>query len=132
MKSAPYKELVRWSGVKEGHKFSFEEFVTVICEQTDFEQNNHWRLQYADTMSGLVKYDFIGRQENFNEDMGKVWKIIYPKSAVKDFSSINKSPSKTNSTKSLGDYWESHLVKLVAERYEKDFSCFGYNVSILR
>jgi len=129
--SAPYKELVRWSGVEDGHKFSFEEFVVIVCKQADHEQNNHWRLQYADAMCGLVKYDFIGKQESFNEDMMRVWKKIYPQSAVKDFSGINKSPSKTNSSKSLADYWDSHLVRLVAERYEKDFSCFGYHAAIL-
>lgn len=125
-RSAPYKELVRWAGCEVGYDFEFNEFVELICAQSDYEQNNHWRLQYADAMCGLINYDFIGKQETFSIDMGSVWGKIFPASLIEDFSAINKSPSKTDSRKRLNEYWSEDLMSKFSSRYEKDFEYFGY------
>lgn len=125
--SAPYKELVRWAGREIGYNFTFSEFVALICEQSDCEQNNHWRLQYADAMCGAIKYDFIGKQETFDNDMKIIWKSLFPESSVKDFSKINKSPAKTGSKEKLHEYWNQDLISKVADRYKADFEYFDYN-----
>ncbi|MBS9402918.1 sulfotransferase family 2 domain-containing protein [Halomonas sp. TRM85114] len=125
-KSTPYKELVRYLGKEIGYDVHFAEFIEAICEQSNFEQNNHWRLQYADAMCGLINYTFIGKQETFNVDMLKIWKNIYPKSKIPDFGSKNMSPSKTGSTDKVSQYWTKPLKSLVSERFEKDFHYFGY------
>lgn len=125
-RSAPYKELVRWAGRDVGYDFKFNEFVELICGQSDYEQNNHWRLQYADAMCGLIDYDFIGKQETFSIDMESVWGKIFPASLIKDFSAINKSPSKTDSSRRLNEYWSEDLMLKFSRRYEKDFEHFGY------
>lgn len=125
--SAPYKDLVRWCGAKPGYEFTFDEFVVEICRQDDSEQNNHWRLQYADAMCHIVDYSFIGKQENFAKDMAVLWSSIYPGVTVPDFDSVNKSPAKTGSADKLKSFWTKNLVNIFSERYEKDFVFFGYS-----
>lgn len=126
-RSAPYRELVRWAGCEIGYDFKFNEFVELICGQSDYEQNNHWRLQYADAMCGLINYNFIGKQETFSSDMGFIWGKLFPRSINEDFTKVNKSPSQTRSTEKLNNYWSRDLIIKVAERYEKDFCFFNYD-----
>lgn len=125
-KSTPYKEFVRYIGKEVGYEVSFEEFIRVICSQSNKDQNNHWRLQYADAMCELIAYDFIGRQESFSTDMAVVWKKIYPRFSVPDFSSRNMSPSKTGSADKVSEYWARELREIVLARYAQDFDYFGY------
>ncbi|MCO7227699.1 sulfotransferase family protein [Halomonas sp. CnH100-B] len=125
--SAPYRELIRYLNKEIGYDFSFDEFVKAICLQSDFEQNNHWRVQYTDVMYEYVNYNFIGKQESFSEDMRCVWNNIYPKLPVPDFGSKNLSPSKTNSSQRVSEYWTDELRSLVSLRYKKDFKTFGYD-----
>lgn len=127
-RSTPYRELIRYLGKEVGDDISFEEFIKTICGQANNEQNNHWRLQYADAMCNLIAYDFIGKQESFKEDMATIWKHLYPESSTPNFGAENKSPSATGSTQKLGQYWDDDLRVLVKERYAKDFEFFGYDL----
>lgn len=127
-KSTPYKELVRYLEKDIGYEVSFQEFIETICKQSVYEQNNHWRVQYYDTMSDIVNYSFIGKQESFSEDMKTVWKKVYPKLTVPIFDSKNSSPSKTGSTEKVDLYWNSALIRIVNEKYKKDFENFNYEM----
>ncbi|MFC4260124.1 sulfotransferase family 2 domain-containing protein [Marinobacter lacisalsi] len=127
-KSTPYRELVKFLDRSVGYDVSFPEFVEAICAQTNFEQNNHWRLQYADAMCDLFDYSYIGKQETFRKDMEVVWRVIYPKAKLPNFSEKNLSPSKTDSVNKASQYWTPYLKELVAIRYEKDFIEFGYDI----
>lgn len=126
-KSTPYKEIIKYLGKEMGHDVAFSEFIEAICLQSNYEQNNHWRLQYADAMCEFIQYSCIGKQENFNDDMRKVWRDIYPNAKVPNFGAKNLSPSKTSSTEKISQYWTYHLKRIVADRYEKDFLAFGYD-----
>lgn len=126
-KSTPYKEVVRYIGKEVGYNVPFPEFVEAVCSQSNYEQNNHWRLQYADAMCDVIKYSYIGKQETFTECMSEVWENIYPGLKVPDFGMKNLSPSKTGSTEKVNSYWTKNLVKLVSERFEKDFVFFEYD-----
>lgn len=126
-KSAAYRSLLRFSGKSEGYDFTFDEFVSIIVSQSDYEANNHWRLQYADCCCEVIDYDFVGRQESFSKDMEKVFKKIYPDAPLPDFGNINASPSKSNASSLLDKYWNDRLLLKFNERYAKDFSFFGYS-----
>lgn len=126
-KSTPYKELVRYIGKNEGYNVTFSEFIDAVCSQNNYEQNNHWRLQYADAMCQMINYNYIGKQETFEEDMLKIWGSIYPYSKFDNFGSKNMSLSKTGSSSKVNQYWTPYLIKLVLERFEKDFYHFGYD-----
>ncbi|WP_438455127.1 sulfotransferase family protein [Vreelandella venusta] len=126
-RSTPYKELVKYLGRDIGYDVSFSEFIEAVCSQSNYEQNNHWRLQYADAMCDILKYSYIGKQEVFSESMSDIWGNIFPGSIVPDFGSKNMSPSKTNSASKVANYWTNDLRRMVAKRYEKDFLNFNYS-----
>lgn len=127
-KSTPYKELVRYLGKDIGYEVSFQEFIEAICKQSIYEQNNHWRVQYYDTMSDIVDYSFIGKQESFAEHMSIVWSKVYPNLALPNFDSTNSSPSRTSSEKKIDIYWDSYLINIVNEKYRMDFEHFDYDM----
>lgn len=128
MRSTPYKELVRYLGKDVGYDVGFQEFIETICNQSIYEQNNHWRVQYYDAMCDIVDYSFIGKQERFSEDMTVIWKKIYSKFSVPNFESTNSSPSRTNSTGKVDIYWNSDLIKIVNSKYKLDFEYFKYEM----
>ena len=75
-KSRPYLQLCNYAKKKPGYSFSFDEFIQLICSQTNFQQNNHWRLMYADALCPIVPYTFIGKQETFKNDMNQLIDLL--------------------------------------------------------
>lgn len=125
--SRPYRELIRYMGRPEGTIPAFAEFIEAICAQTPHEQNNHWRVQYHDSLRAVIDYHFIGRQESFAEDFAKVYRKIAGRSPTAAELATNASPSRTAATQSLADYWTPSLQRLVADAYAQDFLFFGYS-----
>lgn len=126
LNSRPYFELLRILGKEKGYKPSFDEFINAICSQTTFQQNNHWRVQYDDTLMSKVNYDFIGKQENFASDFSYVYKRITGMDIKIELLKTNASPTKTSSEKRLSTYWNKSLVQKVQLKYENDFNHFDY------
>lgn len=125
-KSRPYRELMRWVKKDVGYKPEFGEFIKAICEQTPFQQNNHWRLQYADAMMPEVGYDFIGKQESFSADMSTLMSRITGAPVDLQTDRVNASPSVTAAHDKLPKYWTAELVQMVQTAFAKDFETFGY------
>lgn len=128
--SAPYRQLLLAMNKPDGTKVSFSEFINTVCRQNPFDQNNHWRLQVCEIFSNKIKYNLIGKQENFSEDMSIIWPHIASGKGVPNFSAENKSPSITSANKHLNDYYTSELIELVREAYRDDFSEFGYSIDL--
>ena len=51
---------------------SFEEFIVAISRQSDDAMDWHWMPQSRLIMPDIIHYDFIGKLENYNEDMRTV------------------------------------------------------------
>lgn len=126
-KSRPYRELMNFMGKAPGYAPEFAEFVDAICQQTQFQQNNHWRVQYADAMGEVVPYDFVGKQEHFDRDIAYLYQRIAGAPLEKGASDVNASPSRTSASKSLRKYWTEDLCRRFLEVYEADFDMFGYD-----
>lgn len=127
---AAYRQLVRALGRPEGASVSFPEFIRTACAQEPFAQNNHWRLQVAEICAAAIPYDFVGKQENFAEDMGKIWARIAPDRPAPEFARANKSPSITGASSRLHEYYTPELVELVRSAYRHDFEHFGYSTDL--
>lgn len=125
-RSRPYRELVRYMGRPIGHAPSFAEFVEAICSQTAPQQNNHWRVQYYDTMRDALEYHFIGRQETFATDIAYVYRAVTGNPLPPEETSANASPSQTSATKRVLDYWTPDLIELFVRAYQADFEMFRY------
>lgn len=106
---------------------SFEEFVNVINKQKIISMNSHWRIQYYQTFQDSIAYDFIGKIENFSEDLKVVLNRINPD--YKRFMS-NERRHATHANSLLTAYYTPTLINLVQQIYEKDFIYFGYDFDI--
>lgn len=128
-RSRPYRELMNFIGQKPGYSPSFEEFVTAICAQSYFQQNNHWRSQYHDTLAGHLAYDFIGKQESFEADIRYVHRRIFGQPLPRPATQANASPRRTAATARLAEYWSAPIRARFEEKFERDFWFFGYDMS---
>ena len=55
---------------------SFEEFISFICNQNIEDMDEHWQLQTYYIGYDFINYDFIGRLENFAQDIQVVFNKI--------------------------------------------------------
>jgi hypothetical protein len=103
---------------------SFDEFIDVVCGQKVRDMNTHWMVQYYLTCQDLIKYDFVGKIENFDQDFD----FVLSKLSENYRQYISKEVSHaTNAGMHLETYYSSELSKKVQEKYKKDFEYFGYS-----
>jgi len=106
---------------------SFEEFVTAVCEQDILKMNPHWRIQYYQTFQDTIKYDFIGKLENYNKDIQYVLSKI-----VNNFSQYI-SDERRHATKAntlINKYYTPKIIKMVQKKYAIDFEYFKYSINL--
>ena len=106
---------------------SFKEFVDVVCNLSVYDMNVHWRTQYYQTFQDSIKYDYIGRLENFKNDCDYVFSKIKPN--YKDYYH-SETRHATNASSLLKKYYDDHLQEKVFSKYKIDFEYFGYSKDI--
>ena len=107
---------------------SFREFLELISTQDSKDMDIHWRPQVDQTMIDLVKYDFIGRYENFAADLNHIIKKISPDAFEFD---IPRPRNKTKAMEELNAYYDDDCKKLVQKLYANDFAAFGYKTTTI-
>ncbi|MGB3511820.1 MAG: sulfotransferase family 2 domain-containing protein [Microcoleaceae cyanobacterium] len=108
----------------EQNPISFEEFIDFICEQYVKCMDRHWMPQNLLLNYDSNKYDFIGRLENFEEDIHYLFKKIQaPKYIYQYIGGKENSSQKTGYT----SLWTDELAEKVYEKYKADFEAFGYD-----
>jgi len=106
---------------------AFDEFVKVICNQTDKRANEHWKSQHT----FLGRMDFVGTMESINDDFDAICRTIGIKNyGLKRFNyTTNKGGWHYNYTENrdfvdfLG-YYNKELYELVEKRYGKDIELY--------
>lgn len=98
---------------------TFRNFVKFVESQNIEDCDPHLRLQQK--FIDLNNVDFVGRFENFEEDLSKTIKFIGIESVT--------IPHKNASAKRLHyrEYYEGDLTERVAEIYRKDINIFHYD-----
>jgi hypothetical protein len=98
---------------------SFEEFVLAICDQDPMHHNPHWRGQALGLSMGLIRYDFIGRLEEFTSG----WRQLATRFDLPD-----PAPRAGRSTRpdQAGLEFNSAMKSAVMGCYHDDFHEFGY------
>nr|XP_002121276.4 carbohydrate sulfotransferase 11-like [Ciona intestinalis] len=71
-----------------------------------------------------VPYDFIGREENMGDDVGYILRRIKAQKLKFPFDKLQKPTG--NYDKELEDAVSEDLVKKLVEKYQVDYSLFGY------
>jgi len=107
---------------------SFREFLELISTQKSFDMDIHWRPQVDQTMIDMIKYDFIGRYENFSADVAHIINDVSPDGFEFD---IPRPRNKTKAAQELESYFDADCKKLVQKIYANDFAAFSYKTTVL-
>ena len=123
-------EILKLSG---NTKITFLQFLEAVKTQSSVEMDPHWRPQTNQLFYGLVNYHFIGRFENFNDDLEKVINEIslhcHNKHKKDIFNNLTyqRRGDKTHANSKYNDFYSDNLRNLAFSIYEQDFQCFGYS-----
>lgn len=82
-------------------------------------------------MISRIPYSFIGNFECLSEDLKKISVDLFGeiKPGMRDLSR-NFSPSITNASKLVADYFSEELQDQVFQSYKSDFENFGYSFEL--
>jgi len=104
---------------------SFEEFIKNCTGQVEVEEGALYsfaynQLDYLEDGNGSILVDFVGKFENFSEDM----RMLAMKAGIQlgRITHANVSVHRHYST-----YYTSELEKIVRERFARDIEYFGYD-----
>ena len=97
---------------------NFPKFVDWVAKQKIDSNDIHLRSQAA--LIDLENCDYLGRMENFEEDLGKVF------SAIGLPNKSRKVSNRTSERKTYQDYYDDDLMNKVGKIYNKDIQIFGY------
>ncbi len=75
----------------------------------------------------FIRYDFVGRMENFQDGCNYVFSKIRD-----DYADYYRPELRhaTNSCDALNQYYDSDLREKIFSKYKVDFEYFGYDVNI--
>ena len=103
---------------------SFRDFVKYLERApTKVLVDGHFNSQTNILMPHLLKYDFIGRVENFNKDFNEVLKHL---NATHETCNIASQITNPSSKISLAAVYDKELADRVFKLYESDFKKLGY------
>lgn len=101
---------------------SFDEFILQLNQPDILKMDWHWRPQYDLIMPALVPLDFIGKIENFNEDI----LAILDRLNITNEAERQRALIPTNRTQTTPIDFSRESIDLINTIYAKDFSYFGY------
>ncbi len=108
-------------------EITFNEFVDSVIKQPVMFMDQHWRTQYYQTFQSNIDYDFIGKFENFEEDLFFVLdQLAINREKYYDVSNEHA----TNADELIQKYYTKDIAEKVYRKYEIDFEYFGYQKSL--
>ena len=113
-------------GFKSTDYLSFYDFLQAVKSQSYSEMDVHWMPQSILLASESITLDFIGRQENFDNDLKKVL-VKITKSDPGSLHISNETPHAVGANKKLQKYMTKGIAKLILEIYYDDFYLYGYS-----
>lgn len=110
------------------YNLSFLEFLLRVREQEYRHMDAHWRPQSFSTgIKRGIKYDFIGRAEQVEQDLEKVLHKLSPK---KNWQITHATNDSNDINQLLQQYYGYNEQALVEEIYADDFRYFGYGYEL--
>lgn len=101
----------------------FADFVAYIAEQPDDQRDGHWKSQVGTMHPDVIRYDFIGRIENFQQDFTPILQRFGASASL--LASLSERVNTTVQVP-LAVAYHKTLADLVYEIYRADFEMFGY------
>lgn len=110
-----------------GTQITFKDFLYSL-KAGKLHSNLHWTPQTSLFLIPFEEFDFIGRFENLNEDLGQIISRINGQASNQDFE--QQGPPSTNASDKLLKYYDDECIQLMQELFAKDFELLGYNNTI--
>lgn len=105
---------------------SFDEFIQAVCSQEEDAMDWHWMPQSRLLMPDIIRYDFVGKLENFHDDMRTVLSRIDTDSE-KIEALLSVSLNKTSEKKNNPVFISDKTAEMIYKKYAKDFEMFDYD-----
>lgn len=112
-------------GVEQPRELSFEEFVEIVCAMDDHTHDVHIISQVRLLALEDWRYDFIGRVENYADDMTFVLHKLYGRSAIRNFYAEERTSAGRAAARAAA--FTPRLADKVYVRFRKDFELLGYD-----
>lgn len=116
------KVLIPYGVFKSG--MSFSEFARAVAEIPDRQSDPHLRSQHTfiyDKRRKQLEVDFVGRFETLGKDFEELSKRVKVSVALPHMLASKR--------KNYTQYYDSKLIEIVGERYQKDIQLFSYGFS---
>ena len=125
-KTKEYERFVRIHGLPKGSDVSFPTFVERVSQETADEMDQHWAHQHRVIAWEVFRYDYLGFQETFNDDLRYcLSRGDFSDAAINPF--LHHSQSASNK---LAKFYTNELRDLVFTKFRRDFELFGYSEDI--
>jgi len=125
-KTKEYDRFLRNHGLPAGTDVSFAMFVDLVSQETADEMDQHWAPQHRIIAWDVFRYDYLGFQETFTEDLQHCLSQGGISLAAID-SFLRHSQSASNK---LANFYSEELRERVYATYRRDFELFGYSEDI--
>lgn len=111
-------------GLSPGTELSFRDFLRLIVRSHPAEDDVHWRPQFDNIFFNNVRLDYIGKVENFDQDISTIFSRLFSESERLDGT---WTPHATRAQEKLRKHYGDVEVELVLKKYANDFAAFGYS-----
>lgn len=102
---------------------SFCEFLQDLANGKLYS-NAHWAPQHSLLLLPFDDFDFIGKVESLDKDLGHIRTRILGKQVQETITSFRANS--TGAGKKLREYYDEETVRMVLELFRKDFELFEY------
>lgn len=100
----------------------FVEYVHESMRQDRFLCDEHWREQHLNIGYSFMNYDYVGRLENYKDDI----ETVFDMSGRGAFLDDNMLTQKFNDSRTMNLEIHKSLRSRIEELYKEDYELFGY------
>ena len=101
----------------------FLDYVAESHADSIYECNGHWQLQHVAIGHGLLKYDVLGKMENYDDDLRRAFEMAGHAAELENTKTARKFNVSSRRDLSLSAATKQRIRKI----YAQDFERFGYD-----
>ncbi len=126
VRNRPQKEWAEIYFGKYKDSITFDEFLDYLEFGNGVYDDPHWALQTDLIFMPLNEIDFVGRFENFENDIAIIAKNIFGR----EVDAVNWNPHSTESDSRRCEYLTVDRIRRIYRIYQKDFELLKYSKKI--
>lgn len=104
----------------------FGEFVDMICAQSDYQTNNHWKGQRYRIFYDFLPYGYLGHFEALEEVFGSLHARYGLAYTPREYKATHGTSKGLSQLERIRTHYTPELLDKVHARFRPDFEAFGY------